>query len=190
MNSFGKDTTIDTETEKLITAIEDLTTRALKETGQQWESMETDMLQPIKIESSVNGLINDGEQYTGSAKSPEFQISLSCKDKESNISNKGGTSSCESSSCSSNMFSVESSDIKEQESVTNEGIMYDQENSRTDNKIHSNRKDDDDTPVISTIGYTTKHIKINTQALEDNNFKNKSLSNNYSTLNNNKNTEE
>ena len=171
----------------MITAIENLTSRALKETGQQWESMETDMLQPIKIESSVNGLINDVEQYTSSAKNPESQISQSCKDKESNISNTGINSSCESSSCSSNMFSVESSDIKEQDSVTNEGIMYDQENGRTGNKIYSN---DQDTPVISTIGYTTKHIKINSQALEDNNFKNKTLSNNYSTLNNNENTKE
>ena len=174
----------------MITAIENLTTRALKETGQQWESMETDMLQPIKIESSVNGQINLEEQYNSLAKNPESQITPSCNDKESNISNKGGTSSCESSSCSSNMFSVESSDTKEQESVANEGIIYDQENSRNDNKIYSNRKDDEDAPVISTIGYTTKHIKINTQALEDNNFKNKTLSNNYSFLNNNKNTKE
>ena len=169
----------------MINAIEDLTSRALNETGKQWESMETDILQPITIESSVDDQIGDEEHCTRSIEHQELQISSPCNPKP-NISNQA-ISSCESSSCSSNSFSPESTDAKIGEIVAHESINDGLESSRTNNKINSNTKGDENSHVISTINYI-KHIKTGSQALDDNNFQNNTLSNDYSILNNNKNT--
>ena len=55
--------------------------------------------------------------------------------------------------------------------------------------MHSNIITNESAPVINDISNPTKHIKLDTRQLDDNNFDRGTLSNNHSILNNNKNTE-
>ena len=142
----------------------------MKETGQQWESMETDILQPINVELTGN------------------HVPISSNHENSDISNKV-TSSCESSSCSSNSFHIESSEVKMLENVMNDDVIHSFESIKVDNKTHSNRIKNESAPVINDISNPTKHIKLDTRQLDDNSFDRGTLSNSHSILNNNQNTE-
>ena len=187
-NSFVKDQTMDTETENLITAIENLTSRALKETGQQWESMESNILQPIKTKLTSNQVEDDNELYVGSKKTFDSQTFISDNKEKSNKSNNA-TSSCESSSCSSSSFIAESSEVKMKEGIGIERTLEYSQTNKTDNKSFPNTDGVNDAHVIDNIKYTKNHIKLESQHFDDNNCKNEAHSDNYSICNNNKNAE-
>ena len=150
--------------------------------------METDILQPINIELTGNNLTKDDEIYVKSTNNLDSHVTLSSNNGNSDISNKL-TSSCESSSCSSNSFQLEPSEVKMVESVINDDMIDSFGGDKVDNKMHSSRIKNEGTPVINDISNPTKHIKIDTRQVDDNNFDRGALSNNDSIINNNKNTE-
>lgn len=156
-NPFPPNPVVDKETEMLITAIENLTSRALKETGQQWESTDPNILQTISNESSVNKTYDSMTPADISKDNTGFEINVRYNSDGSTESNNV-YHSYSSSGDSSNSFLPGNSQARNNENIHEGAIEHFQYREINATNI-SNSEEEDNTPVIRNISYANDDIK-------------------------------
>ena len=148
----------------LITAIENLTSRALQETGKQWDEMDTNILQSMDTDVHINTApVHNSKYILGSEH--EFQYNTDKCLKSNNMSHSYG-----SSESSTNSFVPESSENRKDNSMVVRTAELSVSKTNYDRNYISAKKEINN-PVITNISYTNNHIKSENQQIIDNNAK-------------------
>lgn len=168
----------------LISAIENLTSRALQETGKQWDTMDSNILQSMDTDVHINTApVHNSQDVLDSEN--EFKYNTDKCLKSNNMSHSNG-----SSESSTNSFVPESSEIRKNDSMVKKTAEFSQCLKNYDRNYISVKKEINN-PVITNISYTNNHITSENEQIIDNNAKKTLDSNTYrsSNSNNNSNTE-
>ena len=164
----------------LITAIENLTSRALQETGKQWEEMDSNILQSMDTDVHIKDSRSDKRQDDIDSENT-FGYNT-----EKHLALNSRPNSYESSASSTNSIVPVISEISNDEMMEKAEFPLGYKN--YDRKYISSNKEINN-PVITNISYTNNHIKSETQQIIDNNTQKTENPYRNTNSNNNSNTE-
>ena len=184
-NTFLPNPAVDKETEMMITAIENLTSRALKETGQQWESIEPNIVQNISNESNVDCPYGSMPPHDTTTDKIGLEINVPYNIDESMKYNSIQHSNS-SSGNSSASFLMGNSESENNKNIHGGGAIEQHFHYPEINATNlSSSEEENNTTVIRNISYSNDDIKSKTPQQIDNNAADETLDTHICGRNNN-----